>query len=357
MRILFDIGHPTNVHFFKNIIWNLERDGHEVKITLRNKDVTKYLLDIYRFKYDILIEQHYKGLLKKAMGMLKIDYKLYKIAKEFRPNVLIGESPYVAHVGKLLNRPSIVFCNNESEYGARFDNMTFSPFADAICTPTSFEGKFHPKKHVKYNGYYFLAYLHPMYFQPDLTVLDALDLEKGEKFFILRFRTYDAAHDIGQGSFDRDRLKIIKGLEKDGKVFVKSDIELSGEIKKYELPPIEKMHDLLYFADLYIGDGISMAAETAIMGTPSILVSTLAWGYIKELRDRYNLLYTCQNATEALKIVSSLQKEPDLKKKWKEKKEKMLSEKIDVTEWVTNFIERYPESFYEYQSKQGNMKW
>ena len=36
------------------------------------------------------------------------------------------------------------------------------------------------------------------------------------------------------------------------------------------------------------------------------------------------------------------------KKEWQRKRERLLSEKIDVTAWMTDFIERYPDSFYEY---------
>ena len=43
MNILVDIGHPAHVHLFKNMIWNLEEDGHEVKITARDKEIALYL--------------------------------------------------------------------------------------------------------------------------------------------------------------------------------------------------------------------------------------------------------------------------------------------------------------------------
>ena len=53
MRILFDMGHPAHVHFFKNAIWELEKQGHEVKVTARDKDVTLELLEAYGIPYEI----------------------------------------------------------------------------------------------------------------------------------------------------------------------------------------------------------------------------------------------------------------------------------------------------------------
>jgi predicted glycosyltransferase len=36
MKVLIDMGHPAHVHFFKNTIWELEKRGHEVKVTARD---------------------------------------------------------------------------------------------------------------------------------------------------------------------------------------------------------------------------------------------------------------------------------------------------------------------------------
>ena len=51
MRIMIGVGHPKHVHIRKNIINNLERDGHEVKIVARSKDITLYLLDTVSYTH------------------------------------------------------------------------------------------------------------------------------------------------------------------------------------------------------------------------------------------------------------------------------------------------------------------
>ena len=35
MRVLFDIVHPAHVHFFKHMIWELEKRGHQTRIGRR----------------------------------------------------------------------------------------------------------------------------------------------------------------------------------------------------------------------------------------------------------------------------------------------------------------------------------
>ena len=45
MKIVVDINHPGHVHFFKNFIWEMEKRGHKILITVKEKDVTLKLLD------------------------------------------------------------------------------------------------------------------------------------------------------------------------------------------------------------------------------------------------------------------------------------------------------------------------
>ena len=47
MKVLVHMSHPAHVHFFKNAIWNLKRDGHEVKITAKDKDIALDLDEPY----------------------------------------------------------------------------------------------------------------------------------------------------------------------------------------------------------------------------------------------------------------------------------------------------------------------
>ena len=99
MKILFDMGHPGHVHLFKNTIFTLIKDGHDVKITARNKEVTQARLTAYGLEFEDR-GKIYTGMFNKAFGMIQIDLKLFIIAKKFKPDILIGvNNPYVAHVG------------------------------------------------------------------------------------------------------------------------------------------------------------------------------------------------------------------------------------------------------------------
>ncbi|MFQ6119469.1 MAG: DUF354 domain-containing protein, partial [Methanosarcinales archaeon] len=113
MKVLFDVGHPAHVHFFKHTIWNLQKDGHKVKITVREREITTYLLEVYGFEYE-KIGKNVPKLRNKAYKMIANDYKLLEIAKRFKPDILVScSSPYAAHVSKLVRKPHIAFENTE----------------------------------------------------------------------------------------------------------------------------------------------------------------------------------------------------------------------------------------------------
>ena len=356
MKVLFKVGHPSHVHFFKNVIWNLESKGHETKITATDKENVLQLLNAYGFKYEIVGRERL-GLARKLINMFKVDYKMYKVAKDFKPDILVGESSMnTAQVSKLVKKPSIIFDDTEH---AIEHYLLFAPFADVICTPSCYKRKVNPKKHVKYNGYKELAYLHPHQFKPDTAVLDKLNLSKDDKFIIVRFASWNSAHDIADWGFkfknEQEILDFLSKLENYGTVLMSSEIKLSSKFKKYMLPHLDDLHSLLYYATLYIGEGHTMATESAVLGTPSILVSS--WGvFAGNFIDlhKYGLVYSFTDVNHALDKATALLENENLKTEWQEKRKRLLEEKIDVTKFMIDFIENYPESFCEYKKEALN---
>lgn len=345
MKILVDITHPAHVHFFKNMIWNLEK-SHEIKITARDKDVTLDLLDAYGFEYD-MVGEHKVGI-GKAFGLIKRDYKLYKIAKKFNPDIMIGiHNMYAAQVGKLIRKPSITF--TDTEHGKINDELTY-PFTDIICTPSCFKKDLGAKQ-VRYNGYHELAYLHPKYFKPNLKILDDLNLNKDEKIILVRLVSWKATHDMKQKGFDSETIQIlIKKLGEYGRIFISSENRAESEGYKIPISP-EEIHSFLYHANLYVGEGATMATEAGLLGTPSIYISPLVgtMGNFEELEKKYQLVYSFRDPNQALEKTLKLLENENLKNEWKKKREKLLEEKIDVTKFITEFIENYPESFENYK--------
>jgi len=194
-RILVDIGHPAHVHLFKNAIEIWQSRGHDIAITTRNKDVAVDLLDSYGFSYDIVSKAR-KGTLGLALELFEHDFGVLKAAIRHQSKILIGTSVAIAHIAPLVGAKSVVFNEDDASVAKSFVRLAY-PLAHKIVTPTTLNEN-HGKKHVTYEGYQKLAYLHPNYFTPDPTILAKLGLVDNEQFFLLRFVSQKAAHDHGE---------------------------------------------------------------------------------------------------------------------------------------------------------------
>ena len=342
MKILIDIGHPAHVHYFKNSIRILEDKGHKIAITSRDKEISLYLLDKYGFKYTCT-GKNLPSKLGKAYSIIRNDIAIYKVAQTFKPDIIVSFfSPFAAQVGKIIKKPVIGF--NDTEH-AKISITLTKPFTDAIVVPSCYWGSISENKEIRFNGYFELAYLHPHRFTPDPSVKNLLGVHEGQKYSILRFVSWSAAHDVGhQGLELAAKRKIVSELSRHMKVFISSEGAIPDDLKSYliKIPP-EKMHDALAYACLYIGEGATMASECAMLGTPAIYVNSLSAGTLAE-QEKYGLLYGFRNSDGVLEKALELITLPGLKEEWQKRRQKMLSEKIDVTAFMIWFIENYPVS-------------
>jgi len=248
---------------------------------------------------------------------------------------------HLAHLSKIHRIPSIIL--TDTEHASLQNKLTF-PFADVICTPSCYLDDL-GKKQVRYEGYHELAYLHPNYFKPDPSVLDELNISKDDEFFILRFVSWEASHDVGKkGLSVEDKKKIVDELGKHGRVYITSESKLPKHFDKHRISvPPHKIHDLLYFAKMFVGEGATMASEAAVLGTPSIYINPIQLGYITEQEEKYGLVHHLVDANQVLSKIRELIGKNNLKNDWKARRDKMLSDKIDVTAWMISFIENYQE--------------
>ncbi|MHC4386281.1 MAG: DUF354 domain-containing protein, partial [Planctomycetota bacterium] len=83
MRVLVDIVDTGHVQFFRPIIERLLAEGHQVKVTARQKDITLYLLDKFHISYQS-ISRMGQGLLGLWWELFRRDIKLFQIARKFR---------------------------------------------------------------------------------------------------------------------------------------------------------------------------------------------------------------------------------------------------------------------------------
>ncbi len=343
MNILIDINHPGQVHLFKHAAWQWQADGHRVLMVGREKDVTMALLKAYEFDY-VAGTTRKPGLLNLGMELVRKTALLTKLARQFHPDLFISlGSPPAAWAAKLSKRPHIAFTDTEHSVE---QYMLYAPFTKVIYTPSCFTKELGPKQR-RYAGYHELAYLHPNRYTPSKQILATLNLREDEPFFVVRFVTWQATHDIGQkGVTSNDKAELLRLLSERGKVILTSEAKDAPELWGVEnvqstaIPPTE-IHNLLYYANLYVGEGGTMATEAALLGTPSVFINPLHGGNWQELEEQYSLMYSFRNTQLALpRIQMILNQDPkELKEEWHRRLEQLLKDKIDVTALIVRTVE------------------
>ncbi len=337
MKIIIDVNHPGHVHLFKNFVFEMQNRDREVLFTAKDKEVTLDLLKAYGLKYKNL-GKHYSGTAGKIYSLFLHVWRLLFISLKFKPDMYLSHgSVPAAWVSFLLHKKYIAF----EDTGNMEQIRLYKPFADAILTTQSFKKNF-GKIHVRYNGYHEIAYLHPAYFSPNAKIFDFLGIDKNTPYFILRFISWSASHDIGQGGLSLElKRKIVDLLQKHGKVFISSEAKLPDDLKRFQIKiPPEKMHDALAYAQMFIGEGATMASECAILGTPAVYINSMIAETITE-QQNYGLIYHFTNTAGLTEKIKELLNTRDLKNIWKKRRDKMLSEKIDVTEFLIDFVENF----------------
>ena len=343
MKILIDIGHPAHVHYFRNFIKIMEEKGHKFLIIAKDKNVTHELLNYYKIPF-IKRRNYPKSLWGKLIQIPLTDLLVLRQAINFKPDVLLGFSgTHISHVGRLLGRPAIVFDDTEH---AKFAHASYKSFASCILTPHCFLKDF-GNKHIRFKGYMELCYLHKNYFVPDPSIYDDLNLNKDDKYSIIRFVSWSASHDKGQFGLDLDqKRKLVCELSKYSTVFISSEGLLPDDLKKYQIKiKPSRLHHALAYASLYVGEGATTASECSVLGTPNIYINSLPVCYCTEQDEKYNLCYNFRKQAGVIDKAIELIQHPSLREEYFYKKEKMLNDMIDVTAFIVWFTENYPESF------------
>lgn len=337
MKAFFAIQHPAHVHLFRNSIQQLESDGHEIHTLVRENDINVQLLENYGIEHTVVAPEP-KSALHLPLVQLKYEWEIIRRARRFKPDVLlaVGE-PAITHASQLCDARSMLFTDTEH---ATLQNKLSFPFADRIYTPQCYQDDL-GEKQIYYPGFHELAYLHPNRFEPDSSVLDEVGLTTNDSFVILRTVDWQALHDIGDSGFD-DVVDVVTQLEATGaEVLITAEGDLPDAVSHCDLD-IEphRIHDLMAYSDLFIGESATMASESAVLGTPAVFVSSSRRGYTDELEEKYGLVF---NFSDENRHQAGLEKaieilDDDNAKIWAQHQERLLEDKIDTTEFILEQI-------------------
>ncbi|MCY7359164.1 MAG: hypothetical protein LH609_17235 [Rudanella sp.] len=351
MKYLFYFGHPAQYLFLRETIKRLSQsDRHQVTILIKTKDVLETLIRNDGFNFINILPKHRGGTtLSIALSLLRRILLIIPIIIRKRPDLLIGTDATIAQVGRLLGINRITIIEDDYKVISNLAKLTY-PFTQTILCPEVCQvGRWVDKK-VGYQGYMKLGYLHPSIFTPNEQL--PMKYQLGTRYVLIRLTRLTAHHDVGirgiHGKLVKDVIDIIEaeGFE----VKISSEGELDVRFKPYllRIDPSD-MHHVLAQAALLISDSQSMSVEAAMLGVPSIRYSDFAGkiSVLEELEHKYQLTFGIQPGYELqlLHRLKALIKEPTLKSIFQARRQKMLTEKIDVSSFLVWFLEDYPASF------------
>ena len=358
MNVLIQLSHPAHFHLYKNVAQNLMTDGHQVLFVIKSKDILETLLQNAGLPY-VNINQHaHRGSkLGILWDMLVREWRIARLCKKHKIDLLTGSTPEVAHVARLTGRRSVNTGEDDADVISMFIKIA-KPFIDGYAAPDPCEMGGVESRTTHYPGYHELAYLHPNHFKADEAIVKQYDIDTASPYVILRFASLNAHHDRGINGINTEvAQRLIEILKPHGRIYITSERPLEPEFEEYRIRinPLD-MHHVMAYASLYIGDSQTMAAEAGVLGVPFVRFNDFVGriGYLRELEDTYHLGFgikasstgsvdqLCKRVEELVSMNAKERRDV-----YQSRRQKMLGEKIDCAKFLTYFIEGYPASVNE----------
>ena len=337
MRYIFELNHPKHYYQFKYVMQALASQGHNILVLARDKDVLLDVLEEEGVEYT-LFGKHRKKMSAKIMGTFSIIKNYLSIVHRYHPDVIVSKgSWYGTFTAWLTRKKSVIFPDSEV---VKLTNNYVVPLCTHVVTPQSFKLDY-GKKHSRVAGIFEDCYLSPQVYKPDPSIVEKYGLQK--PYAVLRFVGWFANHDVGNKGFSLGQKKqLVETIARNMTVYISSEKALPDDLKAYSLPtPASVIHDVLSYADLYIGDSQTMAAEAALVGTPAIRSNSFVgpndMSNFIMLQDTYGMLYNIADPEEAINKAEELSTH-SRKAEWIEKRKKYYSETGDINAAITNLL-------------------
>jgi len=341
-RFLFEISHPKHFYQFQPVAKKLMRDN-DVLLISRDKDVSLELIAGCGLPWKPF-GRHGKNMKQKLFFTPFIIRDYLKVLLAFKPHFIISRSsPYSVVSGTFVKAKSIIMPDSEVVF---LINHFAAPMADFIITPSTFSRDF-GRKHHRLNGLFEESYLHPAHFHTDETVRETLGVSESERFFVLRFVAWHASHDFRKAGFSqKQKEELINLLIKYGRVFISSEAALPDSLVAFRLPtPANKIHSVLHYASLYIGDSQTMATESALLGTPSIRFNSFVgqgdMSNFKVLEQTYDMIRNLGSFGDVLSSAKDLLVDAKAKTKWLQKREWYFLDRPDINQQTIDLFQRF----------------
>jgi predicted glycosyltransferase len=181
-------------------------------------------------------------------------------------------------------------------------------------------------------------------------VLKTLGVDENDSYVVIRFVSRKSSHDVGSRGISLAlKRHMVRSLSEHARVFISAEETLPDDLEPFRLRIAPwQMHDVLNYAQLYVGDSATMASEAAVLGVPAVFLDQRGRFYTDEEEKKYGLVFnfTLSEADIYKAIEKSVQllSNPRLKADLAENRNRLLADHIDVTAFLVRFTLEFPQS-------------
>lgn len=344
MNVLVDVVHPAHVHFYRGLIDELRLRGDEVVVLSRDKDVTVDLLDGFGMSHTVISSVGPSSIVRQAQELVRRDWAMFRVARHFRPDVVLTRNPSGVQVARLVGATGIFDTDDGPEVGLHW--RMAAPFAHVITCPAPNAPAVGPKGRA-YDAFKATAYLHPdRYRAGSPPVRELLGMADDQPYALLRLVSMQASHDHDEHGLSPETVdELVARLAAVGQVFLSSEGTPPEHLVHLQpqLPPT-RFHDLLAGAEIVVGDSQSVACEAALLGTPVVHASSFAGRHhtLVTLEDEHGLVRSHQPDDRAgiMKSIDELLR-PGTRRRHQQARRRLAEQTDDVVAWYLDLLDEF----------------
>jgi len=337
MKIVFDLTHPCDINFFKNVIELLKKKGHTIFIIALKRDPVPKIVRKELSEYRTFFVGKHRGNLLSIIFEANIFkfFKLLFLLLKLRPDIGISFGSFIlGFVLKLFNRYNVQFYDDPENKKNKIlqkissDRLFYPPF------------NMNDNKIETFNSLKEWAYLSPKYFNPDYNSLVPYDIEPQKYIFIREVITGTMNYrnqisnliSIIAEEFPKS-FKVVLSLED------KTNINLYPKQWILLKEPVSDIHSLMYYSKCIVSSGDSMAREGAILGVPSVYCGSRKMA-ANQILIQKNILFHV-DYKDVSKLVKKLTLNNEFCSNQEEFRNALLIEWDDVTEFIYTKIKEW----------------
>ena len=351
MRIWFDVLTPKQVMFFKHAVDLLKEKDHELLCTGRNY---RECVKLSRLKkLDLKIVGKFGGSSKydKLRASSSRIFDLAKEIKEFEPGLCVSfSSPEAARVAFGLGVPHVTF--SDSPHALAVQKLTI-PFVNYLLCPWIIPYSAWKNLGISKNQIIRYHALDPVAWIRTGTMLKN-EKKLSSKYGVRKNHTIVVRPEESKASYlidkesnvDRILESIVDNFHTTSDILVlgRYEDQIRNLKEKYgnRIKVLENVVDgveLITLADVFVGGGGTMTAESALLGKPTISISPIKF-YVDSYLIKMGLIQKISNSSRIVKVLRQMQSNK-FKSEQKNRAKWILDQMEDPADKLMKVIEKF----------------